>query len=276
MRFVIPFSRRGTFVVLFSICLKGIIMTATPLTLDLTYQVLQASSGAAWSPNPYVSFLQLTIKMWLLLPVDHPSLPSAWSLGTFQPSIGLYLLVFMVKSPLLLIDILTGFLIYTVIRGEGLASNAAQLGFYAWILNPYVLFVNEMWAAVDLLPTFLLLVSLACLRGGRILQGSLAYAIAVAVKLYPIVLLPLFPFVIKPRKASGPILVSGLVGVALYSAWLWHAGYNAWSQLTQFGPFTQYFSEFTVAAWGGQMVGLATHGAYGRVRFHCRKVVEAG
>lgn len=82
---------------------KILLATFTPLTIDLAYVM---SYYSTFPSLPSTSFISLIVGFWSILPVDHPILSTAWNIEVFHPSLGMYLLVFLMKLPLLVIDLL--------------------------------------------------------------------------------------------------------------------------------------------------------------------------
>lgn len=239
---------------------KMFLMTITPMSLDLAFLVDQMMSPSKWANAPYGIFMRLILQGWQLLPVDHPQLITSWTVDYFLGSPGLYLLVFLIKFPLLLLDVLTGCALFAIVSSEGIGERRASMTFWLWFLNPYVFLVNEMWGAVDLLPTLLLLVALAALQNKKIVSGAFAFAAATAFKLFPILLLPVFPALGKRSKTTALFVTMGLVGIGVYYWWTFTAGFDSWLALKQYDQFSQYFDEYVITTIAGEAIGLATVG----------------
>jgi len=260
-------SRRALALFSSAVAVKVVIMTLTPMSLELSL-ILSGSNRpylnyaiytheSRWGMTPYGKLIQLLTAAWQAMPLQHPALSSAWSVNFFQPSPALYLLVFLLKLPFLLLDIVAGVLVYRLLLAEGLSRNRASFGFFLWFLNPYVLLVNEMWAAVDLISVVLVLLTLLFLRTRKTILGAAAFALAIAAKLFPILFAPLFPCVNRGRKLNlllGGATILGLVG---YLIWVSYARYDVVLQLRQHDPFTQNFDDFSVGATIGVPADLA-------------------
>ena len=249
-----------TLVVIVAGIVKTSLMTLSPMSLDLAYAVHQTLVGSVQGRTPYGIFIKTMIAFWTTIPVDHPSLLMNWTVDIFQPSLGLYLLVFLLKFPLLVLDVLTAVVIYRVALNAGVGEHKAKLAFFLWFLNPYVVLTNEMWGTVEILPTFLLVLAFGSLQTKRSrIWSALTYAGATAVKLFPFILLPVFLSVYRPRKKLSTLFVLACaLGVSSYFAWIYLAGYNPWFQLRQYDLFTQNFDEYVLSATTGGAVGLAT------------------
>ena len=244
--------------------LKAILMTITPLSLDLAFTVSQISSSSPWGKSPYGRFMESVLYIWQILPVDHPAVASSWTVDFFHASPGLYLLVFMLKLPLLGLDLLTGALLYKMVENAKLGRDRANLAFWLWFLNPYVLIVNEMWGAFSLLPTLLALWACASFRENeKTLRAAAVLAGAIAANLFAIMILPMFLILNKQRRSRLILIAGGILGVAIYFGWVSYAGYDPWISLKQYDQFTQYFDEYLISgifAGPTHEIGLATLG----------------
>jgi hypothetical protein len=227
------------------------------MSLDLAYLISQVTQPSKWNRTPYGRMMECVFKAWQAIPVDHPLLATSWTAEIFHPSAGLYLLVFMEKLPLLILDIAAGLLIYEILLSEGLGEKKASLGFFLWFLNPYVILVNESWGAVDLIPTLLVLSTIFLLRARRPLQGATAFGAAIAAKLFPVLLLPIFLSIGKRSKFTLAFVTSAFLGVGAYVAWASYAGFDLGLQLHQYDPFTQFFDEYRFLTSSGSYIGLA-------------------
>lgn len=226
---------------------KAYAMTATPSSLELSYFITHiliphSIEGA----TPYGLLLRGIVNLWKMLPVDHPAVASFWTESTFSPSFSAYLLVFLVKLPILIVDIIVGATIFWYLRVR--KPEAANFGLLLWALNPYVLVFNEMWGPVDLVPAALMFASVAMMQGKDRLGPSVAsWILSVASKLFPLMILPAFLGINNIRSKRVRLcvfLVSGAIGVTLYAYWLMAAGYQPWITLREQGIVTQYFDEF--------------------------------
>jgi hypothetical protein len=221
--------------------LKAYIMTLTPLSYDLGFAVQQAIVGRAHDAYaPYSVVLQLLYSAWSSLPIQHPALNTFWDTSSFQPSVSSYALVFLVKSPLLLLDAATGIAMYIALRR--IAPNRAGLALLAWSANPYVLLINEMWAPVDLLPTFMMFVGFLLLTKNRYFSMGMVAA-SIALKLFPIISVPALIVANRDRgRWLASSILASLIGIVVYVEWLVNARYDPILQLSAYGIYTQPFN----------------------------------
>ena len=111
-------------------------------------------------------------------------------------------------------DLLTIWMILTLLHTEGLAP--ARVLIYAWHPLPIWEFAGS--GHVDIVGVLLLLVSVAALGRRWRAMAALAFGLAVAVKLLPIVLLPLYWKRIRIRDA----VLASMVVALLYAPFLNH------------------------------------------------------
>jgi hypothetical protein len=232
---------------------KAFLMTITPLSLDLSYAISQTDRGPGLLVTPYGVLLRAIVLLWTHLPIEHPQLANAWTISSFQPSAALYLLVFLVKLPLLLTDFAMAILLYNMALRFNLREHDAKLAFYLWFMNPYVVITNEMLAAVDIYPTFLMLLSLAFGQGAKGIKASLAFGGSIALKLFPILLAPVLIIRGNNRRR---LLLATVLGAAIYLAWVAGSGFDVWAQFTQYNMFTQYFGEYTIKSLDKVILGV--------------------
>jgi hypothetical protein len=242
--------------------IKAVLMTVTVFSPDLASVVSSLSRDSKLVATPFGALSKLVLLAWQMLPVDHPVIPSSWNPSLSSGTVGLYSLIFMMKLPLLILDILTGVLLYRTAIVQGLSVGQSKLAFYLWFLNPYVFLVNEMWAAVDLLPTFFLVMAAVLVQSQHRRTrtfGALAFGAATALKFFPIILLPAFFLMIKQQKSRFLFVLSGIIGSILYFSWVFYVGYDPLTLFRQYTPYTYSYDEFVILTSIGQNpIGLAT------------------
>ena len=227
---------------------KILLVTFTPLTIDLAYVMSYYSTF----PNlPSTYFISLIVGFWSILPVDHPILSTSWNIEAFHPSPGMYLLVFLVKLPLLIIDLLAGALLYRTVINNGFSTRRANFAFWAWYLNPYVV-LNEVWGALDLLPTLLILAAFVMLHEKRYIRGSLALLASTTTQFFSVLLIPAFPALWRRSRQNMLVILGGLVGATIYLVRVIQFGYDPSLFLSH-----PYYEEYLIAPLS-QPVGMAT------------------
>ena len=168
----------------------------------LSFLVYQLFTGASL---PTVS--ALTHPSWLTSTYD------AWQAFT-PPS--LPLLVFLLKLPMVASALATG-----VLLGRMMGSGSAVV---VWLANPVVILVAAVWGQLDPMATLLALAAVYMFERGKPYHAYLLASFGAAVKVWPVLLIPLFLAVslrktgrgaLKPLAAIVPALLTTLL---LYSA----------------------------------------------------------
>lgn len=111
---------------------------------------------------------------------------------------------FLSKLPVLICDLLIGFLIYKKITKQNYFAGLVAFGI--WFLNPYFL-VRGLYNHNDQIPALFLLLSLIYLGKDDVKTGAL-FALSILFKTYALVLLPIFFLLSKNKK---DFILSGLI-----------------------------------------------------------------
>lgn len=159
--------------------------------------------------------------LWAFLPIQHPSLSTF--IGTkyfFVPSVEGYLLVFLMKLPILVFDVLTGLLTYEVVRRMTGSSETGGKAFLFWYLNPFNAYLMNSWSSpgtFDVVPTAILLLAVLCGSGNRWFRAGLCLSIAGIIRLFPVLLLPFFlAYTVRESpRATGKMLLGFVMPLAV-------------------------------------------------------------
>ncbi|MBC7334002.1 MAG: hypothetical protein H5T85_06065 [Actinobacteria bacterium] len=121
------------------------------------------------------------------------------------------------KALYLIFDIGCMFLILRLSSDEKPESKLQIFKF--WVFNPIVIFVSYIFARHDIIGVFFTLVALLLAKKQRKYWAIIVLSIAIVLRFFPIMILPLFVFYLVHTKKEYIILslvgVSGLVGVEL-------------------------------------------------------------
>ena len=198
-----PRSQLFRIIVLTAILTKSFLAAITPSSFDfinIVYGTLFVSNGA-WFQGPYtfsVIFMNLFYRLWLLIPIDHNWI---YSDHVFIPSASGFLLLFMFKLPLLVLDILTSLLIYKCVSLLTTSKRLATFAMLVWLLNPYLTVAIEMDGTIDIISTFLIVWATYLFICNRHAVSGVVLAVATMARFYPIFLIPFFAFfVLKERR----------------------------------------------------------------------------
>ena len=165
----------------------------------LVYQLFTGASLPTVSALTHPSWLTSTYDVWqAFIP---PSLP---------------LLVFLLKLPMVVSALATGILL-----GKMTGTDSAVV---VWLANPVVILVAAVWGQLDPIATLLALAAVYMFGRGKPYHAYLLASFGAAVKVWPVLLIPLFFAVslrkagrgaVKPLAAVVPALLTTLL---LYSA----------------------------------------------------------
>ena len=246
-----------------AILVKIVLSSLSVLSYDLSY--LLDGLAATWTkvPVPYVTITGPFYQLWLSLPISHPDL-RGWIGGgppPLEPST--YLLAFLIKLPILIADFFCAFLIKRIVENRT-TSSRGTLAATIWLLNPYVLLTGEMQGSVELIPIASTLAGILLLTRRRVTLGSVFIGLGIALKLFPILLMPaLSIYYIRLRKLRDllKIVTSSLFGLIAYAAWISAWGIDFESSLFFNTPFTTVASELILTPYASK-IGLATVSAF--------------
>jgi len=227
---------------------------------------------------PWVKLENMLYKLWLTLPINHPSLDK-WliRLEVFPESFEGFLLIFLLKLPILILDVLCGVLIYKI--AKVFDESKALTALMVWLLNPYVLLTAEMIGSNDLVLVFLVLLSIWLILKGKNFLSCFPLMIGTAFKFYSILATPILAIYMFKKGLKKNIMfltLNVIVGVFLYSFWLSKAGLNFEYALVEYSPLTfqaseMFFSQYTARV--GLSVASAT--AYAFLIFNYWKADKA-
>jgi hypothetical protein len=227
---------------------------------------------------PWVKLENMLYKLWLTLPINHPPL-NKWliRLEVFPESFEGFLLIFLFKFPILILDVLCAILIYKIAKFS--SRDEASKALMAWLLNPYVLLTAEMIGSNDLMLVFLVLLSIWLVLKGKNFLSCFALMAGTAFKLYPVLAAPVLAvYMIKKRlkKNLAFLTLNIIVGVFLYGFWLSKAGLNFEYTLLVYIPLTFQASEMFLSQYTAR-VGLSVASAtvYAFLIFNYWRINEA-
>jgi len=130
-----------------------------------------------------------------------------------------YRILTMFKLPYLLFDIASMFLLLRLLYdGEPLKKLKV---FKYWVLNPLVIFVLYIFARHDIIGIFVMLIALLLAKNNRKYWAIIVLSFGIALRFFPIMILPFMIFYLAKKKKDYAILfsigVAGLIAVELFS-----------------------------------------------------------
>lgn len=115
----------------------------------------------------------------------------------------LYLYQFAMKFPLLVVDLLIGYLIYLYFKGTGKEKDSIIL----WLFNPFTIILIYAYSNIDIYAVLLTLVSLLLFKNKKMLFSAIVLGLAISFKLYPLLFVPFFVLSVKELKEKIMFLV---------------------------------------------------------------------
>ena len=201
-------SRRWFLLVPFLFTLKLLLSVfLTPVCCDFANWIYTASfffndisRGALPQTliGPYAGInllLSSFFAIWTILPVSHPSLYTFIGYNYFfVPSTPAYLLLIIMKLPILLFDLITGLVAYLIVRRTTGSSSIAAWAFLLWYLNPYNFYVIS-WGnggTFDVIPAAVVLMAVLFANQRRWASAGISLSAATILRIFPIIIFPFF------------------------------------------------------------------------------------
>ncbi len=229
LRFIAPLQANyGSYVA--AIFLKMFLALSTPLSLDFL-NILQTSSFSAlpYGVSPQEGGMWFLVvhefsQIWNFVPVSHPNLLPVFRSpfdiyfdnlprrgGEYlipffsgEGASGLFAWTLLGKLPSVVVDITIGLVIYQIMLKTASNQKVAISSLLLWLLNPISIILIEMWTSNDSLMVLFLLSSVYALTNGRKGLSAFFYGLAIAVRLIPIVFLPvMITALLTPANLQG-------------------------------------------------------------------------
>ena len=204
-----------------ALCLKLLISAVLPANQDIIDNVQRAtliteSGGLA---GPWIFLYAITITAWQW--ITGGSLPTRWAYSILAMPANLRLLLLMLRLPSIGCDLAIGLgLRYAAVRIRP-STELGRLSCLLWFLNPYTVYAGDLLAVPDIAAAFLTVLALLLIVRGKTALSGLALGISIALKLYPILLLPQFLlYAVRTRRGSCVIVATlGVLGLLGYISW---------------------------------------------------------
>ncbi|MEM3072673.1 MAG: hypothetical protein QW172_04370 [Candidatus Bathyarchaeia archaeon] len=249
------FTRRRAYLLMITVALKvglSIYAVWSPSFIYLISSFFALKNQV--HPIPYVWLAEAAYYVWLLLPFRRVDLTSWYAGGRVFPwGPSSAALIFLWKLPVLASSLLVGWLIHARFK------ERASLPLFAWLLNPLVILNGEMAGNYDMIVAALVFMSVLFLNEKRYSVAAGLYAVSVALKLYPLILLPVY--LSYGGGSRRRLAISGLAsfsGAGLYVYW---ASYYARDFMVSFmlpsgNPFVFHPAEVLLTPYDSR-IGLA-------------------
>jgi hypothetical protein len=234
-------SRRLYLELVVSIAIVKLVLSAVvPPSFELRDIFSMATGAMAGGPW---SFLEaFMIQIWLA--VTHANVVPAnwWALPPLSMPFDVRLLLLLLRLPVIASDIAILTVLHYTVSLSWSAERARLVGLL-WFLNPFAFLAGGLLAVPDVVVVLCTLVAFLLILRGRVVFSSLALGLGVALKLYPILLVPAFLVFTesKPRHArivTASMIVLPLLGLGGYLGWVMPQGFSA-AALLNYDPISQ-------------------------------------
>jgi hypothetical protein len=125
---------------------------------------------------------------------------------------------FAMKLPLILVDVLVGYLIYRLVMSECGDERKAAIGFGLWFLCPIVIYMSSVQAQFDCISDLLTLLCVLLVRRNLFFLAGVIFTIAALIKFFPafcIFLLCVYVVKATPGRLSWKNLLLSVSGAVL-------------------------------------------------------------
>jgi len=137
----------------------------------------------------------------------------------YEHTVNIYITALTLKAIILLFNFLLILIVNKILNQLNLESKAKDLILYVMLFNPMILFVNYIWAEIEIIPVFFVTLSWYILRFRslnikNIFISMLSLLISIFFFLYPLVLVPTFIIYTKGKiNKIFMFLVGAAVGI---------------------------------------------------------------
>ena len=121
-----------------------------------------------------------------------------------------FLYYFIIKQPMILGDLLAGYLIFRIIEKQGDDGRKAFRALSFWLFCPYTILISAVWGMFDQIVLDLVLISILLI--GLTERSALIEAFGIVLKAIPLIFLPIFALA---QKSTTRILLYLAISVAV-------------------------------------------------------------
>jgi hypothetical protein len=212
-----------------------------PSSFELEEIILMAI-GREGGGGPWVAVENEMVLLWMWL-TSSTNLPIDWSraIPFVKPNGEISLLLALTRLPAFLTDVAATVVLYLGVRSSSSAERA-RLAALVWFLNPYTIFAIELLAVPDILAAFLTLLAVVLVLYKKPVLSALPLAVGIAVKFYPVLLVPVFLIVCLPkvkRKWIFAIAYALCMSLGLIGYFSWASSGLLISALINYSPTVQ-------------------------------------
>ncbi len=123
--------------------------------------------------------------------------------------------IILIKLPIIISDILSGYLLYLLLLRLRIDEKLSIRISILFLFNPLIIFVSSVWGMFDSIATLFVLLSLLLLMKNHDYTSILLLGIGAAIKIYPALLLPCLLIYIYDKKRK--LIKSLIMGCLIFS-----------------------------------------------------------
>ena len=165
-----------------------------------------------------------------------------------------------IKIPLVIVDVVVGYLLYRLIMHDTEDVRKATAGFGLWFLCPVVIYMSSVQATFDCICALVTILSLLLLRNDRCFLAGAMLALAALTKFFPAFLAILFCiYVIKVHENDGKKyvkLAEGVIGAAFMFALMVFPQVLDGTLANEFTFFSFRMSESSLLEWSSKTIEI--------------------
>ncbi len=121
----------------------------------------------------------------------------------------------MIKSPANIIDIITSFLIFMIVK-KYTEFRTALLIMLSYLFNPAIIYNSAIWGQVDSVNTFFILLALMFMESEKSELAGASMAVAILTKPQSLLLLPLIVILLVKSQKPFRIVRASIVSIAVF------------------------------------------------------------
>lgn len=197
-------TRKTLFLIILALTIKGFLALITPRSFDFINIAYMGSFKAFKLPSltPYfftALLMNLPFRVWLLMPIPHPSVYNFLRYDFFSATTEAFLYVGLMKLPMLIFDGLTGLIIYKIVKIYTLKKEALT-AVWLWFFNPYLTIAIEMDGTIDIVSVFFTSTSIYFFIKEKFSLSGVLLAVGSIARFWPLTLTPFYLIVLICRK----------------------------------------------------------------------------
>ncbi len=173
-----------------------------------------------------------------------------------------YRTLFLLKVPYLLFDTAAGLAVLALVRDEG--ARARRRAWAFWMLSPIGIYAGYLFGRYEAFPVLFVVLALLAVERRRPWLGAMALGLAITMRSYPVLLVPVFALVAVPGwpRRLGWAGVSLLpLGLVMATNQVFASTVGELSRLRDFGTGATFFA-YGIPVEGGGSVYVFFAGAF--------------